>query len=278
MSYQVIEQFLTSKTGRVDDSEDTIVATPHFIGVADGATAKSDIVWGSGLSSGGMAVALFVELLPHVSATATFAEAVATLTAGFRRYYAGRKLIEELEHAPYKRPTVSIAIYSVARREVWVLGDGLVRIGDALKTHEKAIDQVLSATRAVVLEQALADGALLTELRVRDPGRDAIMPMLRRQSLLQNKDSDSPFAYGVLDGFPVPPRFLVVHPVPTGCCEITLATDGYPTLGASLEESEAILQRYLQADPLCFRYLRSTKGLHLNQRSHDDRAYVRITI
>jgi glycerophosphoryl diester phosphodiesterase len=225
-----------------------------------------------------MAVALFVELLPHVPATATFAEAVTTLTEGFRRYYADRKLIEELEHAPYKRPTVSIALYSVARREIWVLGDGLIRLGETVKTHEKAIDQVLSATRAVVLEQALADGALLTELRARDVGREAIMPMLRRQSLLQNKDSDSPFAYGVLDGFPVPPRFLVVHPVPAGRCEIAIATDGYPTLGANLEECESILQRYLQVDPLCFRYLRSTKGLQLNQRSHDDRAYVRFLV
>ncbi|MBY0491906.1 MAG: hypothetical protein K2R93_18845 [Gemmatimonadaceae bacterium] len=278
MSYEIIEQCLRAKTGRMEECEDTIVITPHFIAIGDGVTSKSDGLWGATRTSGRVAADLFAELLVDLPPTMAAHEAIVWLTHGFQQFYEKQGLLDVLERMPDKRPAITLAIYSVARREVWMLGDGLCRINGQVRMHEKAIDVALGAMRAVVLEQAIAEGCTIEELLRRDVGRETILPYLRKQSLLQNQMAETPFSYGVLDGFPVPRRFVEIHPVGDQPAELTLASDGYPTLEASLEATEELLRSLLDTDPLCFRALRSTKGMRPECEAHDDRAYIRFRV
>lgn len=58
---------------------------------------------------------------------------------------------------------------------------------------------------------------------------------------------------------------------------IVLASDGYPELQETYQESERILQRTLIHDPLIInRLYRSTKGLTPGNLSYDDRTYIRF--
>lgn len=57
-----------------------------------------------------------------------------------------------------------------------------------------------------------------------------------------------------------------------------LASDGYPKLMPTLNESEAELQRLLEEDPLCIYENIATKGLNEGQTSFDDRSYIRFRI
>ena len=86
-----------------------------------------------------------------------------------------------------------------------------------------------------------------------DPGRTAIQENLKLQMSFEN--INVPFGYPVLNGQGIEPSMIKVYPVKPGD-EILLASDGYPVLGRTLEESEKELQRILKEDPLCFRTYR----------------------
>lgn len=59
--------------------------------------------------------------------------------------------------------------------------------------------------------------------------------------------------------------------IPENTKRIILATDGYPLLKPSLEESEEHLANLLKRDPLLFREFKPTKGLIKGHASFDDR-------
>ncbi len=85
-------------------------------------------------------------------------------------------------------------------------------------------------------------------------------------------------ALSTLDGFPVPDEGIVIYPVPPTTVSIVLATDGYPVLKRTLEDSESALRDVLAQDPLMCRLYKSTKGILQGNVSFDDRAYVKFSI
>ena len=111
------------------------------------------------------------------------------------------------------------------------------------------------------------------ELRREDPGRQAIMPFLQKQYLFENQEGR--FGYSVLNGDPLIEEQVRIITVPTGSI-ITMATDGYPELRESLEESEASLLNLLTEDPFCYKENLQTKGLQNENRIFDDRCYLQF--
>ena len=98
-------------------------------------------------------------------------------------------------------------------------------------------------------------------------GGSTFLPALKAACLEQNA------AYAVIDGFEIPMDKVKI--VPSGT-EVILASDGYPYLAGTLEESEERLQKQLEDDPLCIYSFKATKGLMIGNISFDDRAYVRL--
>lgn len=66
-----------------------------------------------------------------------------------------------------------------------------------------------------------------------------------------------------------------VWSVPDGA-EVVLASDGYPELCCTLEESEERLCAVIAEDPMCVGRNIGTKGIMDGMESFDDRGYVRI--
>jgi glycerophosphoryl diester phosphodiesterase len=168
----------------------------------------------------------------------------------------------------------SVAIFSAARREVWLIGDCQCVVDGQHHTVEKAIDRVLSSMRANYLEALLKTGATIEELRRHDRGREFILPMLKQQSQYQNSHAKHPYAYGLLDGFPVNANSIKAISVKGE--RVSLATDGYPRMFGSLEETEQYLAKILREDPLCFRLYQATKGMMEGALSFDDRTYLTV--
>ena len=167
---------------------------------------------------------------------------------------------------------------SVSRREIWLVGDCQARVGSRWIRNHKDIDSLLAAARAVFLELALANGMDVDELRATDPGRDYIRPLLEQQAVLQNNPGAGPLWYAALDGFPVPREGIRIIEIPDDVDSVVLATDGYPILSDTLEESEAELARVLAVDPLLIREYRATKTAPSSEQSFDDRAYIRVRL
>ena len=74
----------------------------------------------------------------------------------------------------------------------------------------------------------------------------------------------------------IPDELIKVIHLSEGKHEIILASDGYPLLRPTLQQSEQDLDRLLKEDPQCCRLYESTKGLKPGNKSFDDRTYVRF--
>ena len=86
------------------------------------------------------------------------------------------------------------------------------------------------------------------------------------------------FGYPVLNGLSFTEEMIKVWTVPSGT-EVVLASDGYPQLCRTLEESEAKLREIIAEDPLCLGVdggKAGVKGIMEGMESFDDRAYVRV--
>ena len=81
------------------------------------------------------------------------------------------------------------------------------------------------------------------------------------------------FGYDVINGGDICTDNIVIYHVKPGD-RIILASDGYPALFDTLEETEKYLFNLLDKDPLCIHELRGTKRVINGNQSFDDRSYI----
>ena len=262
-----------SKKGAADGGEDRIVVTPHFLAVIDGATAKKAYDFG-GPTGGAMAANALVRAVEQLNPQANAQEATAAFTALVKR-----DVFDAFGLAPAAgedRPCANIVMYSVARQEIWRIGDSHFAINDQPNHGGKYIDKQNAEHRAAINNAFLANGGTLEQLAENDIGRNAIMSSLNSQSMFMNNAAAGKYGFGFIDGRDVPPQFIEVVPVPAGAA-VTLASDGYLELKPTLAASELYLADYLKSDPMLIGKHASTKGLAQGQVSFDDRAWLRFT-
>lgn len=273
LGYKVEEVYLKGKKNAASN-EDGIILTPHFAAVIDGATSKSAFSM-DGKSSGRLSMELVLEAISEFPKDIDAEGAVKAITKKLYDFYVKNNLLESVNDNPAARLTSNGVIYSFARNEIWQIGDCQAKVGDKHYVNEKEIDDIMSKARAAFDEVALVRGATLDDLRTNDPGRDFILPFLKVQGVLQNLHGHS-YGFPVMDGFDIDMNQVLVIPVEGK--EIILASDGYPELFDTLEESEAFLKKVIHEDPMLIRLFKSTKGVQKGQDSFDDRAYVRFKV
>src|SRR5947209_18769260 len=222
----VEEQFLISKTGRLDDCEDALYIGHDFVAVIDGDTSNTTGRW-NGETSGKVAARLVVGACDQLPYDATARQAVDLLTSTIQSFYERMGVVEIMRSDPVQRATASIALVSLWRKEIWFIGDCQCLFDDKLISNEKLVDRVASEARAMFLETEILRGATINELCQDDRGRAFIMPLLQGQNLFQNNQAAGDYWYAVIDGSPVPDEGIVVHAIPASTEQIVLATDGY---------------------------------------------------
>jgi glycerophosphoryl diester phosphodiesterase len=211
---------------------------------------------------------------PGISA----ADGIGEINRHISRWYEQQGLLEEMRKTSEARCTASLTIYSGARKELWFVGDCQALINGVPHQPQKQADRVFSDLRALVIYAELAQGKTEAELLEHDTSREKILDLLRLQTKLQNTAPENEFAYYVIDGFDWKiDAGLQIIPVDHPAGEIVLASDGYPKLFPSLGETEAWLEQVLRDDPLCYKLYRSTKGRYGDNRSFDDRSYIRFS-
>lgn len=185
----------------------------------------------------------------------------------------GRQAIAEtLAAHPEERLCASAVIYSNRRREIWLVGDCQCLVGGELCENPKPYEQTLAEHRAERVQQMLACGMTPEEILVDDTARAAIIPEMLREMQQQNK------TYAVIDGFLIPETQVPIITLDFRPWEIVLASDGYPFLCPTLQESEERLEEQKRSDPLNIGRFKATKGFTPGNNSFDDRTYVRFTV
>lgn len=267
--HDIIEQSSIGKKSQ-QACEDGLVATPHFVAAIDGSTSKSHTNFHPTMTNGQFCMTLvrqYIQSMPADIDCPHFCQNIAAFI-----HFAYTRLgahLDWLEKHPTERMAASAAIFSKARHEVWLIGDCQCLVDGKWHDNPKPYEQLIAEMRSAYIRLQLKQGRKSEDFQVHDDGRDFILPVLVDSCQYQNK------TFAVIDGFPMPIEQVRVIDV-GGASEIVLATDGYPTLLPTLEQSEQALAQQLSADPLCIEHFKATKGLMKGNCSFDDRSYIRF--
>jgi glycerophosphoryl diester phosphodiesterase len=261
---KIIESFIKGKCNNQSLCEDRLVITDDFIAVIDGVTAKSNRTWDG--KAGGIAAAEAVcKAIQSFPQSITAESAVSLLTDAVASLYS--------ENEEKGSAAAGVIIYSFYHNEIWSIGDCQCIINGEKHLHEKKIDVILSQKRANFIKTAIENGASEEDFLKNDTGRELILPEIKEQHKFANVVCE--LGYGVINGTSVPLEFIIKYHINVGD-EIVLASDGYPILCDTLQESEYLLEKELSENPLCYKNYKSTKGIKEGNNSFDDRTYIKF--
>ncbi|MGI5173839.1 hypothetical protein H0R92_09600 [Treponema sp. OMZ 840] len=251
--------------------EDVLVVTDRFIAVIDGVTSKSDFIY-EGKKTGRLAAELVQKAIEQSPADAECSKIIKKCNSIFKDFY--KNVDFPYEKQKYGLQAVA-AIYSVSKREIWLIGDCQVMVNGKKYTNSRKSDTLFGELRCML--RYLSETNESDCSKAEDAGREAILPWILKTTAFANKEHN-PYGYSVINGEEIPQKLIkriVLHKQPS---EVILATDGYPVLLPSLQESEAELARILREDPCCCREYISTKGIENGNVSFDDRTYIRFRV
>ena len=245
--------------------------TDSHVAVIDGSTSKAIKQLQPGIRNGRLAMLTISDVIRQLPPQATLADFCQAATSRIHDLYTAQGLSDRrLSEHPEERVTASVGIYSLHHHEVWLIGDCQCIVEGQYHDNPKPEEDRIARKRALLIQALLADGKTsVAQLRHHDIGRDAVVKDIVATCHTQNT------AFAVVDGFEIA-RSKVKTIKASSSGDIILATDGYPFLHDSLEESEAALSRQLATDPLCINTYKATKGVMEGNLSFDDRAYVRF--
>lgn len=252
--------------------EDGMVITDNFIAVIDGSTSKSSKRYSFWYSNGAYCMRIISRYLKHAPKNLTFEQFAKGVTLAVRKHYKNSDM-EHLATHPEDRLTASVIVYSRLQRQIWMIGDCQCLINEEYYDNPKPMETVIADNRSKVAQRLLSEGVTtIDNLQTEDVSRREIIPLLIESMKEQNR------SYSVVDGFPIPMAHTRVITLDFRPWTIVLATDGYPFLKPTLEESETMLAQQLVQDPLNITAYKATKGLIKGNNSFDDRTYIRFTI
>ena len=263
----MIESKIVGKKSQ-DTCEDGIVVTADFMAVIDGSTSKTPTHLAPAMRNGRYAMILISEFIQHeLKAEASVDDFCQGVTAYiYDKVYEPLGIASRLTVHPEERLTASAIVYSRARREVWMVGDCQAIICGKLYENGKPYEQEVAEKRVALIRQGMSPAE----------ARQAIEPLLV-QAMLDGQNK----SYAVIDGFPIYREGVKVVACSSRVAvekkqEIVLASDGYPFLKPTLEESEKALADQIVNDPQNIHRFIATKGLVNGNKSFDDRTYVRF--
>lgn len=257
---KIIESKTEGKSpGRL--SEDILVIMPDFIAVIDGVTPKSNFTY-EGKSTGRLAAELAGQAVRELKGTEDCQTFIKRCNQKFHDFY-------EKVDFPYdirsKGLQAAAVIYSEYLHEIWMIGDCQALVDRVEYQQPKKSDVILSQFRSLMMALGAEAG----------DARAQIEPWILKATAFANKAGNS-YGYSVLNGGEIPEELVKVIRLSEGEHEIVLASDGYPVLKPTLQQSEQELERIMKDDPQCCRLYESTKGLKPGNKSFDDRTYVRF--
>lgn len=242
--------------------------TDDFIAVIDGSTSKADIRYSSDVSNGRLCMQIVSRIISeNLTPDSTITDFCRLTSEAVSAYYPQKPV-----KADNNLMAASAVVLNVKKREVWFVGDCLCLIDGILYEYPKPEEEINAQKRSEYIQKLLEEGRATVEgLRIKDIGRDSIKNELRSCCERQNRD------YAVINGMDIPENLIHVVSV-ADAKEVVLASDGYPILKRTLEESERELERIIKNDPLCIDIYKATKGVMKGYKSFDDRTFVRIDL
>ena len=225
------------------------------------------------MSNGRYAMLLISRYIRKMPANMSCHEFCVGVTKALRRHYWLRFPVDRMKQHPEERLCASAIIFSRLRREVWMVGDCQCLIGGDYFDNPKPYELPLAEMREKKVRELLAAGVPQHDLlQPHDPAREVMIPTMLE--VMQNQN----VTYAVIDGFKIPEDKVRVITLNFKPWEIVFASDGYPRLAPTLEESEKLLAHQRETDPLNIGEFKATKAFVEGNNSFDDRTYIRFLV
>lgn len=270
---QVIEQFTQGKTGDDTLNEDKIVVAEHFVAVIDGVSSRRGQML-QGMTIGRFAAETIGAEISRLPRQIEARQAIDHLTERLKTISETAAAVENKSFGDaLRRPACALVMYSRQRREIWRVADPTFMINGLSNTKAFPQEENWAQLRRAYICSRLAKGDPEDSLRDNDPTWELLSPMMAEFKVFTNYDG--PFGYGVLNGTNVPDAHLEIFSA-DHAREIVLASDGYPYVASTLEETEKVLQYIVTEDPLMYRLYPQVKGVKPGYVSFDDRSYLRF--
>ena len=236
----IIEQNVTGKTSQ-EKCEDGIEANERFIAAIDGSTSKAVTKMSKGMSNGRYCMELVKDFITSMPADIDAYGFCEGITRRVRAVYDELEIdMNLLKSNPAERMAASAVVYSTYRKQIWMIGDCQCIADGTYHDNAKPQEKTLADKRASFLTQNIGNGLTAEEVQTHDPGRDFILNELIEGCKGQN------ITYSVIDGFDIPLDKIKIIDVEHPEQGVILASDGYPFLGDSLQESEEALKKQLE--------------------------------
>lgn len=191
-------------------NEDVYFVRPDLAIVIDGSTSKSNLTF-AGISSGQFASEIVKNIVLKSPGELSGPELVDHISSQFNQRLIDDGYKEVLSDTPEARPSCVFVLAQILEDMVKItqLGDVSLRInGEGLYTNPKEIDVKNSTLRQEVIENLKRDDPNISVDDLLKKGREAIIPMLKRQVAEFQNNPDHPLGYGALDGRKVPEKFV----------------------------------------------------------------------
>lgn len=269
---KIIEQFTAGKAGP-DANEDRLAVFDNFIGVFDGVTSRQGNTL-RGVSTGRFAagvLAAALEKLPKdIEGHAAVVSLNTTLLAESQK--AGAEEGKEFKEI-WSYPAAALLVYSRARQEIWRVADSTFILKGRAHYRSFPQEETWAQLRRAFICAKLAKGMTEGQLLEEDPSWPLLTPIISELKIFANHSG--PFGYGVLNGTKIPNMHVEVFDA-KGAGEIVFASDGYPEVFMTLDETEAHIAKVLAEDPLMYKLYPQVKGVKKGHVSFDDRTYIRF--
>lgn len=266
---RVLESFVMSRAGDIDSGGDATLISEHHAAVIDGVTGKTRLLFDN-LQSDKFATREVATTIRDLPPEIDGLEAVARISSALRDSVERLGFDNEL----VSPPGVTLGVVSLAREELWVIGDISALVdGLLLPGTPPPTDAVLCGLRAAYLSSLLLAGASVEDLLKDDPSQNLMGPLLEQQWLFSNTVG-SPWSFGAIDGSAVPAQHLKVVDI-SGAAEVVLFSDGFFKAETTLAGTLAAHRALVAADPLCINLHQSFKACA--DGGWDDMAYLRLT-
>ena len=270
-----IEAECISKTGDEIGNCDALVITGSYIAVIDAYQARGWRSWGNHLPGGVFARTVLVEAIEKLAPGLERDEVFTMLHEALQK--AAADSMEEMEDADsiFAFPMARVMIYSVDKRQIWRLGDSPFCIDGELNQPRNEALEAAALYRASVLTRFLAKERDLYDLVNSDIGRSAIIQTIAQED--QKADGVT-----AISGNPNAKLEDILAHVETYDVnvdqEIIMATDGFPRILPTLDESTDWLLEEKSRDPLFINDYKALRNWGEYDAGYDDRTYVRFIV
>lgn len=274
---KIVESKTCGKKDGHSLSEDEYCVTEHYACVIDGATDNATKRFG-GHTLGQVISKQIKRSVTMLPRDAELGEIIKIINKNIINEYKQLGIYESIYNNELLPPTAAMALYSKSKHVVWMINDCQCMVDGKIYLNEKSVDDITAMARSLYLEAEIQKGKTVKELLEHDPSHEVVRPLLKKQYAMQNTMVHSQYSYVTITGFDFDLDLVKVIKIKADAEFLVLATDGYPVLRPTLEESESELSDILENDPLCIRQYKLAKGLRTGNDSFDDRTYIKIRL